>query len=152
MCLGPPSTRVFINPILFSSRYWFVFIRQLLCNQMSIPFKVWQSVWQPSHKRCTAAAVMHTCLQKQGTTNSSLGTVIRPTLWNFHPFTWVKQYPVEKVWLPKLHYRGPPNWQGNSVQSHWSSRPTDKGELIKNKNLIKLVLNQQQLQRHSCSL
>lgn len=58
----------------------------------------------------------------------------------------MRQYSVEKVWLPKLHYRGPLNWQGNSVHSYWSFLPADKGELIKNKNLIKLVLNLQQLQ------
>lgn len=58
----------------------------------------------------------------------------------------MRQYSVEKVWLPKLHYRGPLNWQGNSVHSYWSFLPADKRELIKNKNLIKLVLNLQQLQ------
>lgn len=102
-------------------------------------------VYDSHHRNDIKLLKTHMYAQQQGTRNSSLGRVIFPTWWHFHPLTRVKQYPVEKVTLPKLLYRGSLNWQGNSVHCHWSSRPTDKGELIKNKNLIKLVLNQQQL-------
>lgn len=105
-------------------------------------------MWQPSRQRYTAGAAnayipVVTRDHKLLTGSHNIFLLYEISI---HPFTWVKQYPVEKVWLPKLHYRGSLNWQGNSVHSHWSSQPTDKGELIKNKNLIKPVLNQQQLQ------
>ncbi len=125
-----------------------LFIIQSPWNQMSLCFKVLQecmtAITETMYSRCTKC--IHIC------SNKGPQTVLwEPWYFLFyeipiHLFTWVKQYPVEKVWLPKLHYRGPLNWQGNSDNGHWSSRPTDKGELIKNKNLIKLVLNQQQLQ------
>lgn len=100
------------------------------------------SGWQPSVRRGQAGATTAHTFSNKG--ENTLSREKYHLLYKCAPqFTLIKSFSIEDVWLPKLLNRSALNWQGNS--SHWSFQPTDKGELIKNKNLIKPILNQQQL-------